>query len=89
MFLVSGQPCGLGLDLDLRFAGLAKGTGHCFWPGGPEEKWEGGATKIFFGTESELGKMKQIDVDVSPPANIMGLRLTLTCVTFDLDPSDL
>ncbi len=31
----------------------------------------------------------QLDIDVSPPANIMGLRLTLTHVTFDLDPSDL
>ena len=34
--------------------------------------------------------MKQLDVDVSPPANIAGLRLTLTYVTltqvtFDLD----
>ncbi len=32
--------------------------------------------------------MKQLDVDVSPPANIT-FRLTLSDVTFDLDPSDL
>ncbi len=31
----------------------------------------------------------QLDVDVSPPAAIISLRLTLTHVTFDLDPCDL
>ncbi len=31
----------------------------------------------------------QLDVDVSPPANIIRVRLTLTHGTFDLDPSDL
>ncbi len=30
--------------------------------------------------------MKQLDVDVNPPANIMTFRLGLTNVTFDLDP---
>ncbi len=30
----------------------------------------------------------QLDVDVSPPANIMTLRLDLTNVTFDLDMHD-
>ncbi len=29
--------------------------------------------------------MKQLDIDVSPPA-IMTLKLTLTHVTFDIDP---
>ena len=33
--------------------------------------------------------MKQLDVDVSPPANIMNFRLGLSHVTFDLDPRDL
>ena len=33
--------------------------------------------------------MKQLDVDVGPPAIIMAFRLTLTPVAFDLDPSDL
>ena len=33
--------------------------------------------------------MKQLDVDVSPPANIMSFRLTLTHMTIDLDPRDL
>ena len=28
----------------------------------------------------------QLDVDVSPPANIMTFRLGITNVTFDLDP---
>ncbi len=31
----------------------------------------------------------QLDVDVSPPANIMLFRLGLTNVTSDLDPYDL
>ncbi len=31
----------------------------------------------------------QLDVDVSPPANLLIFWLTLTPVTFDLDPSDL
>ncbi len=31
----------------------------------------------------------QLDVDVSPPANIMSVWLTSTQVTFDLDPCDL
>ncbi len=30
--------------------------------------------------------MKQLDVDMSPPANITSLTLSLTYVTFDLDP---
>ena len=30
--------------------------------------------------------MKQLDLNVSPPANIMTFRLTLTQVTIDLDP---
>ncbi len=30
--------------------------------------------------------MKQHDVDVSPPANIMNFKPNLTLVTFDLDP---
>ncbi len=30
----------------------------------------------------------QLDVDMSPPANIMTFRLTLTHVSFDLDPCD-
>ncbi len=34
-------------------------------------------------------KMKQHDVDASPPANIMTFRLGLTHLTFDLDPRDL
>ncbi len=33
--------------------------------------------------------MKQLDVVVSPPAFIWDPNLTLTHVTFDLDPSDL
>ncbi len=33
--------------------------------------------------------MKQLDVDVNPPANILSLRLILTHVTFDLYPSEL
>ncbi len=33
--------------------------------------------------------MKQLDIDVSPPANIMSFRLTLTHMTFDLDPNNL
>ncbi len=33
--------------------------------------------------------MKQLDVDVSPPPNIMTFMLTLTRVTFDLDQYDL
>ncbi len=33
--------------------------------------------------------MKQLDVDESPPANIMTFRLTLTQVTFDLNSRDL
>ena len=32
--------------------------------------------------------MKQLDIDVSPPANIMSFRPALTLVTFDLDPGD-
>ncbi len=31
----------------------------------------------------------QLDVEVSPPANILSICLTLTKVTFDLNPSDL
>ncbi len=31
----------------------------------------------------------QLDVDVSPPANIMTFKLGLTHVTFDLHPCDL
>ncbi len=31
----------------------------------------------------------QLYIEVSPPANITNLRITLTHVTFDLDPSDL
>ena len=31
----------------------------------------------------------QPDIEVSPPANITSLSLTLTHVTFDLDPCDL
>ncbi len=31
----------------------------------------------------------QLDIDVSPPAIILSVWLTLTPVTFDLDPSDL
>ncbi len=31
----------------------------------------------------------QLDVDVSPPANIMTFRPGLTHLTFDLDPRDL
>ncbi len=34
-------------------------------------------------TEKEM----QLDVEVSPPANIMSLSFTLTHITFDLDPS--
>ncbi len=34
-------------------------------------------------------KMKQLDVDMSPPTNIMTFRLGLTHLTFDLDPCDL
>ena len=30
----------------------------------------------------------QLDVDMSPPANIITLRLVLTHVTFDPDPYD-
>ena len=33
--------------------------------------------------------MKQLDVDVSPPAIIKSFWLSLTHVTFDLDPGDL
>ncbi len=32
--------------------------------------------------------MKQLDVDVSPPAFLWDLNLTLANVTFDLDPYD-
>ncbi len=31
----------------------------------------------------------QLDIEVSPPANIASLSLTLIHVTFDPDPSDL
>ncbi len=31
----------------------------------------------------------QFDGDVSPPANIMTYRLTLTHVNFDLEPKDI
>ncbi len=31
-------------------------------------------------------KKMQLDVDVSPPANIITFRLTFTYVTFDFDP---
>ena len=34
-------------------------------------------------------KMKQLDVVVSPPAFVRNPYLTLTHVTFDLDPCDL
>ena len=34
-------------------------------------------------------KKMQLDIDMSPPANIMTLRLGLTHLTFDLDPRDL
>ncbi len=34
-------------------------------------------------------KTMQLDVDVSPPANIMTLTLGLTYSTFDIDPHDL
>ena len=33
-------------------------------------------------------KKKQLDFDMSPPANIMTFRLTLTQVSFDLDLCD-
>ncbi len=33
--------------------------------------------------------MKQSDIDVTSPANIMTFRLVYTRVTFDLDPRDL
>ena len=36
-----------------------------------------------------LVEKMQLDVGVSPPANIMTLRLGLTDLTFDLDPRDL
>ncbi len=38
---------------------------------------------------SAIFKKMQLDVDVSPPANILSICLTLTQVTFDLNPSDL
>ncbi len=31
----------------------------------------------------------QLDIDVSPPANIIIIKLTVTHVTFDLDLSDM
>ncbi len=34
-------------------------------------------------------KKMQLDVDMSPPTNIMTFRLGLTNMTFDLDPCDL
>ncbi len=34
-------------------------------------------------------KMKQLDVDMSPPANITKFCLALANLTFDLNPSDL
>ena len=36
-----------------------------------------------------MEKKMQLDVDVSPPANIMTLGLGLTHVTFDFDQHDL
>ncbi len=38
---------------------------------------------------SGRSKMKQLDIVVSPPANIIGFRLTLSYVTFDPDPGNL
>ncbi len=35
-----------------------------------------------------LKKKMQLDVDVSPPANVKTFRLGLTHVTFDLGPYD-
>ena len=46
----------------------------------------GGHTKL---KKKNIWKKMQLDVDVSPPANIMTLRLGLTHVTSDLDPCDL
>ncbi len=43
---------------------------------------------FFFFFECKQKKM-QLDVDVSPPANIMAFRPGLTHLTFDLDPRDL
>ncbi len=40
-------------------------------------------------TAKKTLKKMQLDVDVSPSANILSICLTLTKVTFDLDPSDL
>ena len=37
----------------------------------------------------EFVKIKQLDFDMSPPANIMSFRLGLIHATLDLDPSDL
>ena len=38
---------------------------------------------------SETEKKMQLDVDMSPPANIMTFKLGLTYLIFDLDPCDL
>ncbi len=37
----------------------------------------------------QLMRKMQLDVGVSPPANIMTFRPGLTYLTFDLDPRDL
>ena len=53
----------------------------------PERGGVSGLENKYAGRRSS--EKMQLDVDVSPPANIMTLRLGLTHVTFDLDPHDL
>ncbi len=44
---------------------------------------------IFITRFEQDSKKMQLDVDISPPANITTFRLDLTYMTFDLDPRDL
>ncbi len=48
--------------------------------------WKGMTTFIHCHFCVEWDKMKQLDVVVSPPAFVWNPYLTLTHVTFDLDP---
>ncbi len=44
---------------------------------------------VFQVLKEKKGEKMQLDVDVSPPANIMTFKPGLTYLTFDLDPCDL
>ncbi len=66
---------------------VRQGQGHYVWPGG-ELDTQGGVghlTGASWTLYQVLG-MKQLDVDVSPPAFVWTPYLALTLLTFDLDP---